>query len=133
MSGQEIVDEVMKGNAIFARASPEQKLRIVTTLKKSGEVVAVTDDDANDAPPLKKADIGIARADVAGEASDMILLDDSFASIVKAVESGRTIYENLRKFIVYVFCPQLGRVDSIHALRFARHPASASRGSGSRN
>ncbi len=107
MSDQTIVDEVKKGNVIFARVSPEQKLRIVTTLKKSGEVVAVTGDGANDAPPLKEADVGIAMGvsgtDVAREASDMILLDDSFASIVKAVESGRTIYENLRKFIVYVF------------------------------
>jgi Ca2+-transporting ATPase len=107
MNDQAIVDEVGKGNVIFARVSPEQKLRIVATLKKSGEVVAVTGDGANDAPPLKEADIGIAMGvsgtDVAREASDMILLDDSFASIVKAVESGRTIYENLRKFIVYVF------------------------------
>jgi magnesium-transporting ATPase (P-type) len=104
---QEIVEEVRKGNVIFARVSPEEKLRIVRVLKKSGEIVAVTGDGANDAPPLREADIGIAMGasgtDVAREASDMILLDDSFASIVKAVESGRTIYDNLRKFIVYVF------------------------------
>jgi magnesium-transporting ATPase (P-type) len=107
MSDQAIVEEVKKGSVIFARVSPEQKLRIVKTIKQSGEVVAVTGDGANDAPSLKEADIGIAMGvsgtDVAREASDMILLDDSFASIVKAVESGRTIYENLRKFIVYVF------------------------------
>jgi magnesium-transporting ATPase (P-type) len=103
----EIVDEVRRGNIIFARVSPEQKLRIVTVLKKHGEIVAVTGDGANDAPSLREADIGIAMGasgtDVAREASDMVLLDDSFASIVKAVESGRAIYENLRKFIVYVF------------------------------
>jgi Ca2+-transporting ATPase len=102
-----IVDAVERGNVIFARVSPEQKLRIVTVIKKSGEVVAVTGDGANDAPSLKEADIGVAMGasgtDVAREAADIVLLDDSFESIVKAVESGRAIYENIRKFIVYVF------------------------------
>jgi magnesium-transporting ATPase (P-type) len=106
-SDHEIVEEVKKGDIIFARVSPEQKLRIVKVLKESGEVVAVTGDGANDAPSLKEADIGVAMGasgtDVAREAADMILLDDSFASIVKAIESGRAIYENLRKFIIYVF------------------------------
>ncbi len=107
LSDNAVVDEVKKGNVIFARVSPEQKLRIVTVLKKSGEVVAVTGDGANDAPSLKEADIGVAMGasgtDVAREAADIVLLNDSFASIVKAVESGRAIYENIRKFIVYVF------------------------------
>jgi Ca2+-transporting ATPase len=102
-----IVDAVAKGNVIFARVSPEQKLRIVEVVKESGEVVAVTGDGANDAPSLKEADIGVAMGasgtDVAREAADIVLLDDSFESIVKAVESGRAIYENIRKFIVYVF------------------------------
>lgn len=106
-SDREIVEEVRKGDIIFARVSPEQKLRIVKALKENGEIVAVTGDGANDAPSLREADIGVAMGasgtDVAREAADMILLDDSFASIVKAVESGRAIYENLRKFIVYVF------------------------------
>lgn len=106
-SDQQISEEVEKGNVIFARVSPEQKLRIVTVLKKRGEIVAVTGDGANDAPSLKEADIGVAMGvsgtDVAREAADMVLLDDSFASIVKAVESGRAIYDNLRKFMVYVF------------------------------
>lgn len=106
-SDREIVNEVREGNVIFARVSPEQKLRIIKILKAKGEIVAVTGDGANDAPSLREADIGVAMGtsgtDVAREASDMVLLDDSFASIVKAVESGRTIYENLRKFIVYVF------------------------------
>ena len=107
MSDSDIVEHAKKGDVIFARVSHEQKLRIVSVLKKHGDIVAVTGDGANDAPSLKEADIGIAMGasgtDVAREASDMILLDDSFASIVKAVESGRTIYENLKKFIVYVF------------------------------
>jgi Ca2+-transporting ATPase len=102
-----IVDAVKRGNVIFARVSPEQKLRIVKVVKGSGEVVAVTGDGANDAPSLKEADIGVAMGasgtDVAREAADIVLLDDSFESIVKAVESGRAIYENIRKFIVYVF------------------------------
>ena len=107
LNDQAIVNEVKNGNVIFARVSPEQKLRIVKVLKKSGEVVAVTGDGANDAPSLKEADIGVAMGasgtDVAREAADIVLLNDSFASIIKAVESGRAIYENIRKFIVYVF------------------------------
>ncbi|MEJ5328369.1 MAG: cation-transporting P-type ATPase [Candidatus Bathyarchaeia archaeon] len=107
LSDDDIVARVKKGNVIFARVSPEQKLRIVKALRESGEIVAVTGDGANDAPSLKEADIGVAMGasgtDVAREAADIVLLDDSFESIVKAVESGRAIYENIRKFIVYVF------------------------------
>jgi magnesium-transporting ATPase (P-type) len=107
LSDQAIIDQVRRGNVIFARVSPEQKLRIVIVLKKSAEVVAVTGDGANDAPSLKEADIGVAMGasgtDVAREAADIVLLNDSFESIVQAIESGRAIYENIRKFIVYVF------------------------------
>ena len=107
LDDQAIINAVKRGNVIFARVSPEQKLRIVKVVKESGEVVAVTGDGANDAPSLKEADIGVAMGasgtDVAREAADIVLLDDSFESIVKAVESGRAIYENIRKFIVYVF------------------------------
>jgi potassium/sodium efflux P-type ATPase len=107
MDDEAILETVKRRNVIFARVSPEQKLRIVKVLKQNGEVIAVTGDGANDAPSLKEADIGIAMGvsgtDVAREAADMVLLDDSFASIIKAVESGRAIYENIRKFIVYVF------------------------------
>lgn len=107
LSDSSIVDEVKNGAVIFARVSPEQKLRIVRVLKASGAVIAVTGDGANDAPSLKEANIGIAMGvsgtDVAREAADIVLLNDSFASIVRAVESGRAIYENIRKFVVFVF------------------------------
>jgi magnesium-transporting ATPase (P-type) len=107
MSDQQMLEEIRKGEVLFARVMPEHKLRIVKVIKEGGEIVAVTGDGANDAPSLKEADIGIAMGasgtDVAREAADIVLLDDSFASIVKAVESGRVIYENIRKFIMYVF------------------------------
>ncbi len=107
MTDGAIVEEVRRGDVIFARMSPEQKHRVVRALKSAGEVVAVTGDGANDAPSLREADIGVAMGasgtDVAREAADMVLLDDSFASIVRAVESGRAAYENVRRFIVFAF------------------------------
>lgn len=114
------------GELLFCRVSPEDKMRIVATLQGLGEVVAVTGDGANDAPALKRADIGVAMGaggtDVAREAAAMVLLDDSFASIVAAVELGRSVYLNARKFLVYVFCSNVGELVPIVFATFLGFP-----------
>ncbi|MFI1163494.1 cation-translocating P-type ATPase [Streptomyces sp. NPDC020801] len=114
------------GELLLCRVSPEHKMRVVTGFQRRGEVVAVTGDGANDAPALKHADIGVAMGasgtDVAREAAEMVLLDDSFGSIAVAVRLGRSVYQNIRKFLVYLFSHNIGELAPILAATFAGFP-----------
>ena len=120
------IAEMARRARVFARVSPEDKLRIVKELQKTGEIVAVTGDGVNDAPALKQSDIGVAMGmrgtEVAKEASDIILTDDNFSTIVKAIEGGRTIYANIIKFVHLMFSHNLGEVLVIFAAIMAGLP-----------
>jgi magnesium-transporting ATPase (P-type) len=114
MSDEELGAALRTEEVVFARIAPEQKLRLAHQLRAAGEVVAMTGDGVNDAPALREADIGVAMGrrgtDVAKAAADMILLDDNFASVVAAVEEGRAVYDNIRRFSVYHFCSNVAEL-----------------------
>lgn len=110
----EVLDKVVRQASVFARVAPEHKLQIVSGLKVGGEITAMTGDGVNDAPALKRSDVGIAMgqrgSDVSREVADLVLMDDNFSTIVGAIEEGRNIYENIQKFIRFLFSTNLAEV-----------------------
>jgi len=125
MTDSELREKLKEKEILFTRMTPKDKLRIVTLLQESGEIVAVTGDGVNDAPALKKADIGVAMGsgtDVAKESAELILLNDNFATIVNAIEEGRAIYENIRKFISYFFTSNIAELVPYIAYALFRIP-----------
>ena len=126
ISDQELQD-VIKDTSVFARVSPEHKMRIVDALQANDEIVAMTGDGVNDAPAIKRADIGVAMGitgtDVAKETADMVLTDDNYASIVSAVEQGRVIYSNIRKFVFFLLSSNVAEIMIIFLATLAGLPA----------
>lgn len=120
------LEEALSGEVLFARAAPGDKLRIVEALQRMGHAVAVTGDGVNDVPALRRADIGLAMGltgtDAAREAADIVLADDNFASIVVAVEEGRAVYQNIRKFVVYVLSSNIAELVPFAAFALLRIP-----------
>ena len=118
--------EILENVSVFARVTPEHKLRIIKTYKKKGEIIAMTGDGVSDAPSLVAADLGVAMGkigtEVAKEASDIVLLDDNFGSIISAVEEGRSIYKTIKKVILYLFSTSLGESLTIIGALFLGFP-----------
>jgi len=123
----EQLKNVIEDTDVFARVSPEHKMRIVDALQANDEIVAMTGDGVNDAPAIKRADIGVAMGitgtDVAKETADMVLTDDNYASIVAAVEQGRIIYSNIRKFVFFLLSSNVAEIMIIFLATLAGLPA----------